>query len=487
MKELIEKYVEEHLPEMIEDLKAMCRIDSVRTDPVEGAPFGPGPLMALNAASDLSEKYGLKITDYDNFARTADLCPEGEAALDILAHVDVVPAGDGWTETKPFEPVLKDGRVYGRGCADDKGGFIASLYAMRAVKELGIPISRRCRLIIGCAEETGMEDVTHYFETEKPAPMTVSPDAFYPVINVEKGRVAVSYDAIFPASNSKRRLVSLEGGIAINQVPASATAVVMGVMAADIAEEEHITRDTETHTFTVTYEYEDVAMMTMDTGVSFVFEEIEGGLRIYANGLAAHASTPEKGHNAVIALAELIHRLELDPSGGLKILDDYICFYSSGEYYGFLSNMYAEDEVSGKTTCAPDILRITETSFHAEVDYRTACCADEMDIEEALSAVADDLGALLTITDKVSSHMVPKDSEFVRTLLECYEEATGEKGECISMGGSTYVHEIEGGVAFGHLPADEDVHEHGPNEYMPVEYLKKTAVIYALSIAKLCK
>lgn len=487
MKEMIESYVNEHLDDMIEDLKALCRINSVRTEPEYFAPFGKGPLEALNAASSLAEKYGLKVTDYDSYVRSADLCPEGEAALDILAHVDVVPAGDGWTETAPFEPVLKDGRVYGRGCADDKGGFIASLYAMRALKDLDIPIKKRCRLIIGSAEETGMEDVRYYLGKEKSSPMTVSPDAFYPVINVEKGRVAAFYDAEFPASEGKKKLISLSGGIAINQVPATAVAVIEGITADDIAPEEYRFHDYETRTFTVDCSESVSGIITKETGVSFLFEEIGNGIKIQANGCAAHASTPEKGKNAVLALAEFILRLELDYAEGLDILSGYIFHYPSCDFYGECSNMEAEDEVSGHTTCAPDIIRMTETTFHAEVDYRTACCADGTDFEGILGEVAEEMGAELTIDEVTASHMVPKESEFVKILLKCYEDVTGEKGKCISMGGGTYVHEIEGGVAFGHLPSDEDVHEHGPNEYMPVEYLKKTAVIYALSIAELCK
>lgn len=469
MKEMIEKYVDEHLFDMIEDLKALCRINSVRTAPVKDAPFGEGPLKALDAASKLAEKYGLTVTDYQNHARTADLCPDGEASLDILAHVDVVPAGDGWTQTRPFEPVLKDGRVYGRGCADDKGGFIAALYAMRAVRELGIPVSRRCRLIIGCAEETGMEDAAYYYSREKAAPMTVSPDASFPVINVEKGRVAAHYDAEFPESEGNRRLISLEGGIAVNQVPASAEAVIYG-----ISSDEKLLRTA-------------ADTVTQKTGVFFTYEECKGGIKVRANGLAAHASTPENGRSAVIALAELILKLPLDQNRGLEILSGFIRHYPFGDFYGKYSGMEAEDSVSGRTTCAPDIIRMTRTSFHAEVDYRTACCADGYDFKKILSTAASDMGAVLTFSDVVRSHMVSEDSDFIKTLLSCYEEATGEKGACISMGGSTYVHEVEGGVAFGHLPAGEDTHEHGPDEYMPVEYLKKTAVIYALSIGKLCR
>src|SRR5699024_10557105 len=110
-----------------------------------------------------------------------------ESQLDILAHLDVVPAGEGWTVTEPFEPVEKDGRLYGRGTADDKGPAVAALYALRAVKELGIPLKKRVRLILGTDEECGSSDIQHYYAVEKEAPMTFSPDGAFPVVNIEKG------------------------------------------------------------------------------------------------------------------------------------------------------------------------------------------------------------------------------------------------------------------------------------------------------------
>lgn len=94
--------------------------------------------------------------------------------MDVLAHLDIVPAGDGWTVTEPFVPVVKDGKIYGRGTADDKGPAIAALYAMRAVKELGIPVKKNVRLILGTDEECGSSDIRHYYSVEEEAPMTFS-------------------------------------------------------------------------------------------------------------------------------------------------------------------------------------------------------------------------------------------------------------------------------------------------------------------------
>ena len=58
-------------------------------------------------------------------------------SVDIYTHLDVVPAGEGWS-TPPFNPVIKDGRIYGRGVADSKGSVASLLTALRVMKEQDI-------------------------------------------------------------------------------------------------------------------------------------------------------------------------------------------------------------------------------------------------------------------------------------------------------------------------------------------------------------
>ena len=176
----------------------------------------------------MMEEYGFSITNYDNYVGTADL-NDKERQLDILAHLDVVPAGEGWTVTEPFEPVEKDGKLYGRGTADDKGPAVAALYAMRAIKELNIPVKKNVRLILGTDEECGSSDIEVYYKREQEAPMTFSPDAAFPVINIEKGRIPGGFTASFAASEALPKIVSIDAGIKVNVVPGKAKAVVAGL------------------------------------------------------------------------------------------------------------------------------------------------------------------------------------------------------------------------------------------------------------------
>lgn len=227
-KKEIGQYIDSHKEEMIEDICRLCRINSEKMPYKEGMPYGPGAFQALEEALDIADSYGFTITNYDNYVGTADL-NDKEHQLDILAHLDVVPAGEGWKETEPFEPVVKGDKLFGRGTSDDKGPAMAALYAMRAVKELNIPLKKNVRLILGTDEECGSSDIAHYYSIEKEAPMTFSPDGAFPVVNTEKGGLNGHFTADWEPSAALPKLVSIKAGVKVNVVPGKANATVAGL------------------------------------------------------------------------------------------------------------------------------------------------------------------------------------------------------------------------------------------------------------------
>ena len=157
MYQKIKEYFEVHKQEMLDDIMAAIRIPSVNGPEKPGMPFGEENAKVLAFAASLAKELGLKAEVLENKVVVIDL-NEQPAELDILAHLDVVPAGDGWTVTEPFVPVIRDGRLYGRGSSDDKGPAIAALYAMKAVKDLGVTLTKNARLILGADEETACRD-----------------------------------------------------------------------------------------------------------------------------------------------------------------------------------------------------------------------------------------------------------------------------------------------------------------------------------------
>lgn len=118
---------------------------------------------------------------------------DDEEALAILAHLDVVPVGSGWT-LEPFGAQMRDGKVYGRGTSDDKGPAVAAMYAMKAVQQAGIPLKRKVRLILGCDEESNWKDIEHYKKVAHMPRMGVQPGCLLPGDQHRKGHVRLASD-----------------------------------------------------------------------------------------------------------------------------------------------------------------------------------------------------------------------------------------------------------------------------------------------------
>ena len=461
----IEEFVEAHRQEMLEDICTLCRINSEKMPYKEGMPYGEGAFTALAEALSMAENYGFSITNYDNYVGTVDL-NEKESQLDILAHLDVVPAGEGWKETEPFEPVVKGDKLFGRGTADDKGPAVAALYAMRAVKELGIPLKKNARLILGTDEECGSSDIAHYYAIEKEAPMTFSPDGSYPVVNTEKGGLNGHFTASFAPSDALPKLVSVEAGIKVNVVPGKARATVQGI---DVEVMEKAAEE-----------------VSGETGIRFEFDVEADAATITAIGAGAHASKPEEGNNALTGLLVLIQRLPFAPCEQISAIGRLLELIPHGDTSGKALGIAMSDELSGDLTLAFSLLTISDRELDGTFDSRCPVCATKENVLEVAKAKMAEKGFTLLNDSMKPPHHVDEDSEFIRTLLRTYEEYTGRTGECIAIGGGTYVHELKNGVAFGAAMPETDNRMHGADEFAVIEELIVSAKMFAQVIVDLC-
>ena len=184
-----------------------------------GMPFGEGPAKALDAVLQLGEKMGFRTENFGNYVGHIEM-GEGDEMVGILGHVDVVPAGDGW-DFDPWGGVIADGKIFGRGTLDDKGPLVTCLYAMKILKDAGISLKRRIRVILGTNEETNWGCMDYYLNQVKPELPTVafSPDAEFPLTYAEMGML--QYTLTRPITEKIR----IEGGSAFNSVPSSAEIV----------------------------------------------------------------------------------------------------------------------------------------------------------------------------------------------------------------------------------------------------------------------
>lgn len=461
----IDAFIDARRQEMVDDICELCRINSEKMPYEEGMPYGPGAAEALDAALDMAAGYGFEVTDYDGYVGCVDL-NEGPRQLDILAHLDIVPAGEGWQVTKPFEPIEKDGRLYGRGTADDKGPAVAALYAMRAVKELGIPLTKNVRLILGTDEECGSSDIKHYYKTEAEAPMTFSPDAEFPVTNVEKGRLPGHFTAVWKASEALPKIVSINAGTKLNVVPGKAAAVVAGLEAEAV---EKLAKE-----------------VTDTTGIDFQLTFDGTDLVITAVGAGAHAMSPEDGNNAITGLLSLLGQLPLAPCGQVDALHGLLKLMPHGDVNGTALGVDMQDELSGRLTLAFSMLQVDENGLDGQFDSRLPVCATEESVLHVIrEAMAKEKISLQNET-MTPPHYVDENSVFIKTLLKAYEDYTGQEGKCQATGGGTYVHDLQNGVAFGASMPGTDNRMHGADEFAVIDELIISAKIFAQVIVDLC-
>lgn len=445
-------YLDSHFEDMVKDLERLIKIPSVMGEPASDAPFGEQPAAALSEMLDICRSAGLSVRNIENYIGTADLFPASEVPeLGILCHLDVVPAGNGWS-VPPFSLTRRDGKLIGRGAIDDKGPSVAALYAVKAVKESGINMSKNLRLIFGTNEENGSADLARYRRSEALPEMLFTPDGSYPLINAEKGMLRISYTAEISSD-----IISIQGGGAINAVPEFAEAV-LNISSADISGYEN-----------------------RFDGVKISSEIQNGKIKITASGKSAHASAPENGKNAVTALLTVISEICGDPA--VSSLSE---MFPYGETDGVSAGIKCSDELSGGLTSVLSVISASDGTLEAKQDIRFPVTKTSGEVLDKLKISAEKAG-LKIHADLISEpHHVPEDSGFISTLLEVYEQVTGEKGFCVSIGGGTYVHETESGVAFGAEFPGEENNMHGADEFITEESLLKNAKIFAAAIVRLC-
>ncbi|MDO5378702.1 MAG: Sapep family Mn(2+)-dependent dipeptidase [Clostridia bacterium] len=440
--------------DMIDTLARWIRVPSVRADrSADNAPFGAQVRRALDTAMADIRRLGMEPRDVDGYCCDAEI-GEGEETVAVLAHLDVVPEGDGW-DHDPYGAEIVNGRMVGRGTSDDKGPGVAALFAMKAIADAGIPLRRRCRFILGCDEECGMQDLEYYEKKIGLPAMGFSPDANFPLINTEKGIMQMKLDA--PVTDE--RLVSITCGTRSNVVPGTAVAVLAGDW-----------REAAAQAFDV--QDEDCAIEAELTG---------GQTRLTVTGVPAHASTPEKGKNAGKMLLSVLAKLGV---GGapVALLNEAAGEGDEGANLGIAGC----DAVSGKLTINMGLLSAGEGKLSVTFDCRYPVFFDDRAISSAVQKRLAPAGFVMEPTSASHPHHVPESSELVQKLMGVYNGIMETDAKPFAIGGGTYARHLKEGVAFGMLFPGELELEHQANESIDLATFVKAARIYAYAIVALC-
>ncbi len=442
----IDQKIDELKDEMIQKIQELVRIKSVEDNPVEGMPFGEGVDHALRYTLKIAEDMGFRVKYGNGYYGYAEM-GEGEEMIGVLGHVDVVPEGDPKTwQYPPYGAEIHEGKIFGRGTVDDKAPTIAALYAMKAIQELGLPIHKRIRLIVGVNEETRWECIHKYKEQEETPSCGFTPDSDYPLIFAEKGLLQ------FQLICNKARRVLVSGGNAYNSVP------------------DHCT-----------YNFQN------NPRVIKVLEELHfdyerDGENVTVLGKGAHSAKAFLGKNAIIRLCMALKQAGIETEA-INFISEMV----GEDCYGQKIVGNCEDEPSGKLTFNVAKIDLNEEQQVIGVDVRFPVTKRKEEIVQMVQAAAEKYDLVYQEVDYLAPLYVPNEHRLIQELRKVYEEETGADSTPIASGGATYARAFENFVAFGPTFPGGEKMAHQADEYIEIDTLVKSLRMYIKAIAELAK
>ncbi len=402
-RELVKKteaYLQQHKQEIVENLTELVRIPSVGGAPVEGAPYGAACDAMLRATACLMEQNGFATVRRSDLGYTySTLAHGGKHTLGLYAHGDVVPADGEWLVCPPFEPMIKDGFLFGRGGNDDKSGIVEMLWAAKLIRELDIPLQSDLLLFTGVNEETGMGDIKAFIEHEKvPQAGLVIDGACYPCDFGERS----FYKFYITSKQPFTTLLELYGGSAasFNIILPTATAVLRFEPAA----------------------WEQVCALTAGKDC-YQAEHHDERIILKAKGCAAPVTTPDAGQNAGALMVELLLQLDAVCDRDKAILQRAGELLNDGYGKGF--GVEHTDSRFGRLTCGNGIIGTVEGHLKLAFDMRagTELALSEL-IRLTKARVASDWEYEEVMASK--GYHITEENRFRKALERYYKYVMGE-------------------------------------------------------------
>ena len=463
LNEIIDKYKDE----IVDELRKYVQIKSVCDAPAGEFPFGENIQRAYKYIMGLAEKKGFECRNFDNYA--GDVTTGKYPYIGAALHSDVVPEGDGWS-VGPYSGDIVDGKIYGRGTTDNKGSTIAVLYAMIAIRESGLPLSKGLRMIVGNCEEGGdFPCIKHYMEQTELPECGIVPDAMFPAVYAEKSFYTYGYkknfDQISTDNNDGIRLIKAEGGTAVNVVAPSAKM------------EFEVNGDIDNFVVLCSSIAED-AVIEVDDSKNKVLISFEGK--------SAHASKPELGVNAICKLTAMLEQLEYEPADVCKTfkqLSEKISYDTDGKGLGVDFS-----DFTGYLTNNVGVLNYENGSFEVRMNIRCPIHTSKETLESELIRNAQEMGMEYELINYNPHFYEEKDSELIKKLMGVYQDMTGDTtSEPIAHGAGSYARVMKNFVPYGPVSPGEEVTFHQPNENISIDKLIEITKIYAQALYELAK
>ena len=357
---------------------------------------------------------------------------EGDG-IGIFAHGDVVPVDDDWVKTKPFEPLLQNGVLYGRGVIDNKCAIIEALYALRALKAAGVKIDSRVTVYVGGCEEAGMQDIRAFTEVERMPAVSIVPDGSFPVVVGEKSLLRVTCRS----KEKLKNVVKFHGGEVYNTV------------------------------------------------LDHVDVQLSDGSAFFVEGVPSHAANPKASVNAGCEAVKKLLEMPIcdEDKEILSVFTNGIEKYN-GEDFGI-----ASEGAQGKLTCANGIVYLDNGHFvftldiRCGIEYSLACCID--DLRRSLG----DKGFTMEVDEQSTGYLMDASSKEVEIIRGACNEVMGTPDAMpVKMAGATYARMLKNAYPIENTPKpwpEDGGGAHKRDEAACVESILKATEYIALIIARL--
>lgn len=397
-------------------------------------------LEILNFVLAYCSELGFETKKVNDFLGWTQLGEEG-VLIAFPIHLDVVPPGEGWS-LDPFKLTKKGSYLYGRGTYDNKGPAAIMITLLNEIKNKVNLGKMRIRLIFGTKEETGMDCIKRYTETEEMPEAGFVPDAMFPAVVGEKARIHLK----LKRKEKVEWMDKFIGGTEVNSVPDKC------ILIKNINDKNVIKAS--------------------------ISKISENNFRIISHGAAAHGSKPATGSNAILNL--LVNLKEEYQSVCIKD----ILKISSKKLNGKKIGINSLDDKFGDTSVNLGICNYEREEWNLELDIRFGRNISKKKIIKQLSKEFSNWD--ISIINFKDLHIVKEDDPILKELASIfYNHCPGESQEYIYMGGGTYASYFPDFVSFGPKFKNKRTFAHSADEKIEIEYLEKTINIYKDAIEML--
>lgn len=399
---------------------------------------------------------------------------DAKERVGIITHGDVQPANpEKWTKS-PYEldTTSEPGKLIGRGTEDDKGPISTALYAMKAIKDKGIPLTKRLELYVYMAEESDWGPLEEYIKTHSLPQTNITIDSSYPVVTAEKGYGTLKFAfKRKKISNIDPYISHFHGGYFGSQIPEDA---IVTIENADIAMLETLMNKAKQY-----------------HQVNFDFELKGQQLTITALGKSAHSSKPEDGENAITYLADLLADRHWPNNGAgtmVNFINDNIGLSLTGAKFGKIAY---QDDFMGPMTVSPTVIKQQDNKVELNINIRRPRGKSEQQLRSEISrAVAawkvKQMADIIELDHYIGEPFVQTEAPHIDTLLSVFTKYTGiADAKPVSIGGGTNSRLFPNAVSFGPSMPGKAYTGHSEHEFITVAQFALNLRMYTAVLVEL--